>query len=175
MTAMTAVTSPEPEDEPVDEAAEILQTPVGQVEVAGVECRINRMKTREMFALLRIVTLGGTNVDMVASVFEKGQSEEVMAQKLFAAILVTIPSAENDVVDLIRKMVGKTDAATPDEWVKVQRELANPDLDVTLAVVQAIVEQEAGEIVRLGKVARSWWETMGPSIKAKVAPKKDSG
>lgn len=176
MTAVTAVTSPEPEDDPVDEAAEILQTPVGSIEIAGVQCRINRMKTREVFSLLRILTLGGRSVEMIATAFEADKTEAQMAQQLAANLIVTLPNAEEDFVDLIRKMVGKPDGTDAVEWVTVQRELANPDLDTSMAIIQAIVEQEAGELVRLGKAARSWWAVTGPALKAKVeTQRKNSG
>lgn len=172
MTAMTAVT-PDPEEEPVGpdsnaEVDEILQRPTGVVVIDGVECDILRLKTRETFVLLRVLTLGGTSADMIASIFEKDKPLERMAQELMASLIVTLPNAETDVLHLIRHMTGRREGTSDADWYKVQQSLTNPEIETTMEVIQQVVWQEAGELARLGKAARSWWTVMGPELRRRA-------
>ncbi len=155
MTAETAVT-------PTEELDEIDKTPSGKVTIEGHECEIRRIRTREVFTVMKILTAANQTGQIISSALD-GEDEEELGQELMAGLIVAIPYAEDEFIGLLSRLVEHP--ADPEAAVIVLAELENPSLETTMLIVQAIVEQEAGELLRLGKQARSWWEIAGPKVR----------
>jgi hypothetical protein len=161
LTAQTADVTPTDKVGQAEEIEEILPTP-GIVEIEGVRCQVGRLRTREVFSLMKILTGSGAAVSLLSRVFSDSDPEQI-GQNMMAAFLVALPHAEDQAIEFIARVV----EAPKRQEAKVAAVLANPPLDVTMGVIQTIIEQEAGELSRLGKAARSWWETTGPEIRQK--------
>lgn len=156
MTAETAPTPPRGEHEDVDEYAEIAQEP-HRITVLGMPCSLKRLRTREFLKLMRIVTEGmGGRLALMSLDVDK-DDEAVMVGKLTGALVNALPYAEDAVIDFVGTMV-EPDIDDPKQYRLIKQELVNPDLDTMTAVIQGVVEQEASELVRLGKAFGNWWK-----------------
>lgn len=150
---MTAETADTQLVEPT-ELEEIAQIVSSRIVVDGIECEVGRLKTREFFVLMRILTrgLGGRLADL----FDADARPEDNAGRFIGALLVSIPEAETDFILLVKRMVQAVD---PDQADALRVALDNPGLETLLAIAETVAMQEAGELTRLGKAATSWWET----------------
>lgn len=146
-------------DEPRDEVERIEPTPTGPVKlVSGKEVDIVPLKLRETMKLLKIVTrgaggvlestLGGLDLD----------DPTAFAQTFGALILFSIPEAENEAVEFIQSMCvpagfeSMTDRSQQIEALNsLAIELANPELDDVISIVERIVRRESEDIRNLGK------------------------
>lgn len=132
----------QPVESPGDPAADlqslIPQLP-GTVTVAGVECTVNRVRTRELMLLARVLTRGiGENLQMVD--FESDDAEA----QIMGLLVVAIPEAGEEVVDLIRVLVRPLEKL-PDQDPRAagfHEEMQNPDVDTTLDTLAVLVRQE---------------------------------
>lgn len=163
MTAETAVT-------PTEELDEIAKVPSGKVTIEGHECEIRRIRTREVFTVMKILTAANQTGQIISSAID-GDEEEELGQELMAGLIVAIPYAEDDFLDLLDRLVEPP--ADAEAAVEVANELKNPSMETTLNIVQTIIEAEAGELVRLGKQARSWWEITGPKVREQISANSD--
>jgi hypothetical protein len=158
MTAETAVT-------PTEEMDEIVQTPSGKVTIGTSEYEVRRIRTREVFTIMRILTGSNMMGEVVEALGDSDEDPDNAAKRLVAGLMVAIPYAEDDFLKLIQRLV-----VVPAEDLKdVAEQLANPTIELTMEILKVIVYQEAGELVRLGKDARIWWETMGPRIRERMS------
>lgn len=153
MTAQTASQLEETEAT-TNDVEEILQTPKA-LEVNGIKVEVRRLKTREFFSLMRILVQGaGGNL---VRVFAE-EDPNVMAGQLAGMLIGAIPNAEFEFMRFLNMMVEPVDEKDAE---KLKSYLENPEIDDLLVIAQTIVESEAGEFAKLGKAARSWWETQG--------------
>ncbi len=146
MTAETAFTEP-------TQIEEIMGSVDNRLLVDDIECEVGRLKTREFFALMRVLTRGMGG--QVVSLFEAGLPTEELGARFVGALLMSLPQAENDFLLLMKQMVRPVDPAMAEP---LKAALDNPELEVLMQVAETIALQEAGELTRLGKAARSWWE-----------------
>lgn len=128
---------PQEPDQAKDLESLIPQLPES-VTVAGVPCVVNRVRTRELMLLARVLTRGiGANMDMVDFDAENADSQ------MMGLLIVAIPEAGEEVVDLIRALVRPAEKLTDDALRKAfQAEMANPDVDTTMDVLGVLVRQE---------------------------------
>jgi hypothetical protein len=131
----------------------------------GFAVEVQRLKTRQLFRFLKILTHGAGPALMQSSLnFDEG--EEVFGQRLFALMVVSIPDAETDAIAFLSSMCeplgitkrkpGKafTKQETEDNRVLFEQfseEFFNPDIDDTIDLIEIIVKREAPEIQALGK------------------------
>jgi len=149
----TAETAIRPVEDTTTELEEIIQAVENRIEINGIECEVGRLRTREFFSLLRILTRGmGSGI---ATLFDPEASAQDNAGRFLGALIVSVPEAETDFILLVKKLVKPID---PDKAEEVKAALDNPGLDVMLEIAQIVALQEAGELTRLGKAAKSWWE-----------------
>jgi len=153
---VTAETASAPEREHVDEL-EALMPDGASITVAGVECRVRRIRTRELLRLIRIMTegLGGR---LALLDFGSAESDEDLASKVVAALVSAIPYAEDELIGFVQTVVEPRSSDVSDVKL-VASELQNPDVGTLVRVLTAVVEQEADEWVRLGKDVAAWWRT----------------
>jgi hypothetical protein len=130
----------------------------------GFELEILRMRTRQFFRLLRVLTHGAGPAMMQAGLDFSEEGSE-FAAKLLVLVVMSIPDAESEAVQFLASMcrpAGVVDkpasqltkaetAANKDLWDRYAEELHNPELTDTLDLIEIIVTQEAPELQALGK------------------------
>jgi hypothetical protein len=138
----------------------------------GYEVGLQRLKTRQFFRLLKVLTRG-VGPAMVQSGLDFAQDREAFGQNLLAMTLMAIPEAEQQFIEFLQSMctpLGLHEAHGKNRLDKQQlednsaalsellEELHNPELDDLLDLAEAIVKQEAPEIQALGKRVASLLE-----------------
>lgn len=134
----------DPSDPEKDLASLIPQLP-DTVTVAGVECRVNRVRMRELMLLARVVTRGiGENIGMV----EFG-GDDVDSQ-IMGLLVVAIPEAWEEMLDLLRVLISPVEPIQDDDVRKAfAAEMANPDAGVALDAMAVMVKQEVDTFAML--------------------------
>ena len=133
---------------------------------------IQRLKTRQFFRLLKVLTRG-VGPAVVQSGLDFGKDPEAFGQSLLAMTLMAIPEAEQQFIEFLTSMcspVGLHEASgrarlskqqTEDNQAAIAdmlEELNNPELEDLLDLAEAIVAREAPEIQALGKRVASLLE-----------------
>lgn len=130
----------------------------------GFQLEIVRMRTRQFFRLLRVLTHGAGPALMQTGLDFKADSAE-FASKLLVLVVMSIPDAEGEAVQFLASMCrpagvterpgGKLTKAETEAnqalWDQYAEELHNPELTDTLDLIEIIVTQEAPELQALGK------------------------
>lgn len=127
-------------NEPAEDLEKLVPQLPESVTVAGVLCKVNRVRTRELMLLARILTRGiGENMAMVDF---KGDPDEVEAQVL-GLLVVAIPEAGDEVLDLLRVIVQPAEKIVDEQQRNAfAREMGNPDVDTMLDALGVMVRQE---------------------------------
>jgi hypothetical protein len=138
----------------------------------GYEVGIQRLKTRQFFRLLKVLTRG-VGPAVVQSGLDFSKDPETFGQSLLAMTLMAIPEAEQQFIEFLTSMCTPVDLheavgrarlskqQTEDNQTAVNEmveELNNPELDDLLDLAEAIVRREAPEIQQLGKRVASLLE-----------------
>lgn len=146
-------------DAPRDESERLDPSPTGPLTLTtGKVVEVVPLKTREMMKLLKIVTRGA------GSVLEQLMGEldlsdpAAFAQTLGALIIMSIPEAENEVIEFVQSIVrpANFDQVT-DQKARVEQltilmaELNNPELDDLISIVERVIRRESEDIRNLGK------------------------
>lgn len=124
----------------------------------GLEVAVNRIKTRETFKLLKILTRGAS---YALQTVEFGENSEDFAQSLIMALIFAIPEAEDETIEFVQTIVspvglesGKSKAvkeANDEVYNKFVEALDNPELDDLVEILTKVIEVEAPHIQELGK------------------------
>ncbi len=137
----------------------------------GQKVRIAPLNTRELFSFLKIITHGAGLMLTRVDLFSAG-SEEEFAGRLLGLVALSLPDAEQEALDFLSAMtlpdglrtgrnLTKPDAAyNADLWDALRATLGNPPPEDTLAIVEAVVSQEKGNLLSLGKRARKTMDLM---------------
>lgn len=135
------------------EDVEVILPDVETIDVDGVPCRVNRLKTREFLALMRVLTVGiGSGLGQVRIDFSDPDS---VAQDMTALMLLAIPNATPEFTVFLVSIVDPVDGG---EKGRVNAYLNdNPDLEVMIDVFEAMAMQEKDDLAGLmGKVRAMW-------------------
>jgi hypothetical protein len=128
----------------------------------GYEVGLQRLKTRQFFRLLKVLTRG-LGPAMVQAGLDFNADPEGFGQKLLAMTVMAIPEAEQQFIEFLQSMCRPLGLHEGAQLSKQQREdnaaaisemvdeLNNPELDDLLDLAEAIVRAEAPEIQALGK------------------------
>lgn len=130
----------------------------------GFSLEVQRLKTRQLFRLLKVLTHGAGPNLMQANLDFSGNDEQ-FGQKLMGLVVMSIPDAENEFIEFLASMVqpdglvirtkGKLTKQENEDnaalWLRYNEELHNPDPMDLLDVVEVIIKQEAPDIQALGK------------------------
>jgi hypothetical protein len=163
--------APEPEpDQPVtseDEMERLDPVPDTYTFADGTTVRVERLKTRQFFKLLRIITHGG--MDALQTIrLDPNQGTEVFTENLIALLIFAVPESEDETIEFLRSMVSPQEVTVPDDVPpssaikvadnlrvtaksKVDAQFANMGLDDLLGLVEVIIRREAPELKALGK------------------------
>lgn len=141
---------------------------------SGLKVQVQRMKTRALMSLLKILTRGAG--DLLRTMDTNGDDDAFRGQ-LIAAIVFSIPEAEDETIEFIFRMVkpnGIREEGTitrgdkewnKDLWEQLQAELIDPELEDLISIVTGIVTNEAPHILALGKQLRA----LMPMVQAMTA------
>jgi hypothetical protein len=130
----------------------------------GLAVEVVRMRTRQFFRLLRVLT-HGAGPALTQSGLDFSAPGEDFAAKLLMLVMMSIPDAEQEAIQFLASMcrpAGLTDKAegarTKQEregddalWEQFNKDLHNPDMEDTLDLIEAIIKAESGELQALGK------------------------
>jgi hypothetical protein len=130
----------------------------------GFSLEVQRLKTRQLFRLLKVLTHGAGPNLMQANLDFSGDDAQ-FGQKLMGLVVMSIPDAENEFIEFLASMVqpdglvirtkGKLTKQENEDnaalWLRYNEELHNPDPMDLLDVVEVIIKQEAPDIQALGK------------------------
>lgn len=150
----------------------------------GVVVSVQRLKTRQFFRLLRILTKGGAEIIQEGLGLTEGMSEEEMVGKLIGLLALSIPQAEIETIQFMQAMVephglidGRklSDSAKDHNakvWDDFHRTLDNPELEDTLDLVEAIIRNEGADLQRLGKRLASMLKVAEKAGQTKPQPEE---
>lgn len=154
----------------------------------GFALGIRRMRTRQFFRLLRILTHGAGPSLTQAQLNFAGDPAE-FGTKLLMLVVMSIPDAEQETIAFLASMcqpAGLTDKqasqmtkqeteANQALWDRYGEELHNPELEDTLDLIEVIVRQEAPELQALGKRLRKTLELFQKTGQDKEPPEPEPG
>lgn len=148
-----------------DEASELDRLDSQPTEVkleSGFPVEVVRLRTRQLFRLMRILTKGA---GQALGQLNFGGNGEQFAQQLLGIILMAIPDAEQETIGFLQSMckpagiiekpaaqLSKAESKANDEaFARFAEEMFNPELEDTLAILEVIVANEAPDLQALGK------------------------
>ena len=134
--------------------------------VSGTKVSIQRLKLRQLFRLLRIITRGGAGYlpmlqDAMAGLGSDDDRAEAFGTQLIAIAIIALPEAEDEAVDFIMSVVepegissltDKNSRKINDELrQKLAGELYNPEPEDAIGIIEAVINREKQDLVKLGK------------------------
>jgi hypothetical protein len=136
----------------------------------GFQVEVLRLKTRQFFRLLKILTHGAG--PGLLQLRMDSSDPAAFGQQMLTLMLLSIPDAEQDAIQFLASMcrplgikdrpdsqLSKQDKeANQQLWDQFTEELHNPDPWDTIDLVEAIIRQEADDIQALGKRLASMLE-----------------
>ena len=128
---------------------------------SGLEVNIERLRTRQLMRLLKIITVGAGDA-LTTITLGEDSSQEQFTSSLIAAIIFAIPEAEDETIEFLLSMVSpvgvveraktKRDREANEElYEELYREFQNPELEDTVEIISRVIELEAPHILSLGK------------------------
>lgn len=127
---------------------------------SGTEVDVNRLRTREMLSLLRILTRGA-GAALADLTFEGDASD--FAARLIGIALVSIPEAEDETITFVQRMVSPHGLilgrrlSKPEQEINsnlldgLAAEMINPELEDLFSIVERVIRTEAPHVQALGK------------------------
>lgn len=129
---------------------------------SGLRVRLEALKSRQFFKLLRIITHGALP-SVQAGLLDGDDSIDEFMGRLLSVTLLSIPDAEDETIEFVRSLcypdglierpnLNKQDLERNQTlWDGLDAELENPDLDDLVTILEAVVKREAQDIQALGK------------------------
>lgn len=167
----------------VSEDIDTLASEAGPITLeSGDEVNVERLRTRQLFKLLKILTRGAAPILGEIS-WSAETSPELFSQQLLGALVVSIPEAEEEAMEFIRAMVTpiglierpRTEAERAENYAKqdaLSWVLNNPSLDDTVSILERVIQVEAPEILALGKRLGLLLRTQQTATTAKAGSEK---
>lgn len=150
---------------PVSEIDRLSPVPLTLTLRSGVQADVQRLKLRQLFKLLRIITRGGADyLPALREAFmetDEDERGEAVGVQLVAITLLALPEAENEACEFLRAVVephglpeGKdkaTRAVQEQKYDELNKELINPDLEDVMTILEAVIATEKHDLAALGK------------------------
>lgn len=154
---------------------------------SGMEIKVERLRTRALMSLLKILTRGAAEV-LGTIRFGEDTSQEEFTGQLIGAVILAIPEAEEETIEFLNRMVSPAGVKTGSRLSKadiqrnvqleqeLQQELDDPTLEDLVTIVTEIVTNEAPHMLALGKRLGALIQVQQTSAKAKqsASSKSDS-
>jgi hypothetical protein len=128
----------------------------------GLAVEIVRLRTRQFFRLLKVLTHGaGPAVVQAGLDFSAGA--EQFATQLVTLVAMSIPDAEQEAIAFLQSMckpaglIDKSKLSKQEQednealWEQFNKDLFNPEIEDTIDLVELIIKAEAPELQALGK------------------------
>lgn len=139
----------------------LVADPIPLTLISGFPIKVERLRMRATMALLKILTRGAGEA-LLSMRLGRDTDPEEFTGVLLGAILVSIPEAEDETIEFIRRMVSPAiihegritpgDKAWNDEQYETLRnELEDPELDDLMTILSEIIKNEAPHVLALGK------------------------
>lgn len=153
--------------------------------VSGFPVEVVRLRTRQLFRLMRILTKGA---GPALGQLNFGADQEQFAGQMLGIIIMAIPDAESETIGFLQSMakpaglvdkpvaqMSKAEAKGNEElFTRFQEEMFNPELEDTIALLEVIVLNEAPDLQALGKKLQHLWtvarKAVGPGETAPENP-----
>lgn len=144
---------------------------------SGTVVRVNRIRTRETFSLLKILSVGlGPALLDILGGDDDDDSEEAFTGKMLGAVVAAIPDAEDETMEFILRIVSPIDLIekprTKEQrnvndtlYVELYEELENPELEDTISILENVIRREAPHFRALGKRLMTLLPTVAPKKK----------
>jgi hypothetical protein len=140
--------------EPPADLEPILPTPT-KLDVAGIECNVRRLKTRELLLFMRVIS-NGFGPGIVNIRLNLADREEAASQML-AMLLISVPNAVEEFLVFVQNVVEPVD---PKRRRDLNRELENPEIEVLLEVAERVVLSEKDDLTSLLGKGQAMWSRM---------------
>lgn len=140
----------------------LVAEPTHVVLESGFKVRVERLRTRGLMALLRILTRGAADV-LSELRLSPDESTEEFTGKMIGALILAIPEAEDEVISFVNRMVipedlregkrlSKADLIANDALEhEMRQQLIDPEIDDLVTIISEIVRVEAPHVQALGK------------------------
>jgi hypothetical protein len=125
------------------------------VMVGNVECRVKRIRMRELMLLARVVANGAGQAFATLDF----RSDDFQSQ-ITAVMLMALPNAYDEFSELVQAVVVPTGVLSTEEWNALRVELRNPDVMVGFEVAEIIAVQEKDTFQELLGKAKAVLNTM---------------
>lgn len=150
---------------------------------ANLEVKLEELRTRQFFLLLRVITTGVPISILRAEAMQmRGiESPEVFAAKFGVLIFTALTEAQEEMLTFLRSMcrpIGMIKRPKDDYeqsrnaalYAEIDEALANPTLDDLLTLVDAIVKRSAPNLTALGKRLAAMWKVAEKAGLVKPTP-----
>lgn len=128
------------------------------LEIGGIDCRIRRIKTRELLHLMRILTVGlGPALTTVRLDFS---SSETVQQDMMGLLILALPNATDETFVFLAGMVEAVNGSEQGSIGAYMHD--NPEPDELIDIFEVLLRQEAPELVGLAGKAQAMWSRVGP-------------
>lgn len=118
--------------------------PTDTIDVEGIQSRVRRLRSREFFALMRVLTAGlGQNLSNIKIDTE---NPDQMTGDIVALFILAVPEATNEFADFCAIVV---EAVDPKEQQDLYKRMENPDPGVLIDVLERIATQEKDDLFTL--------------------------
>lgn len=128
----------------------------------GSQVVVERLRTRQLMALLKILSRGFGDAVGALFVAMNEEGEDEFAIQLLGSMFVAIPEAEDETVEFIKRMVSpagliedprtKAEKGSNEEArERLNATLDNPDLEDLFSIMERIIQVEGPHIGALGK------------------------
>lgn len=136
----------------------IASAPTDLTLVSGTKVQVERLKTRQLMRLMKILTRGAGPALSDLS-FEDGAE---LAGQVLATVAFSIPEAEEETIEFVQSMVSPVGLidnprSGPEHEVNIgliealEAEMRNPELEDLISVLERVITVEAPHLVALGK------------------------
>lgn len=135
---------------------------------SGTPIQVRRLRTRQFFGLLRIVTRGGFSV-LPAINFDT--DDENFGTQMMALVIFAIPEAEDEAIEFVQSMVLPASAGEEAD-AALKEELEDPEFEDLVTVLEVVFRQEADDLKSLGKRLKAMMEVAKKTGQLEETPTK---
>ena len=144
--------------------ADLIVPATAAMHVDGIPVRVVRLRTRQWFALARVI---GTGLGSGILDLEVDWQDPDLKEQLVAILVLALPGAEDETIAFLRTLVVPVNDADSDRLVEAMR---NPSVSDVLDLVGVILDQEGDDLRGIvGKAAE-----LAPKV-SQILPRKTAG
>ena len=128
----------------------------------GTEVLVERLKTRQLMRLMKILTRGA-GAALTDLNFDDSTSQDDFVAQLVMTVVFSIPEAEDETIDFVRSMVSPAglivgrglskneNEINASKFEALDADFDNPELEDLVSVIEAVARNERDHLTALGK------------------------